>query len=252
VNLDPISIWVGAIATLAVFSFMAKDNIFYRVVQHAALGATVGTAIVITWQQVLDPMWWQAIRGGLADPGVPAWLKGMANGVGMDLSSIAKPLHWSQSLWVLAIVPGGLWYFQLSKKYFWVSTLVSGLFIGVAAGLAFKGTMNFILPQINSSFKGLNPWTMPGGFQWDGTFLAALSNLVFVVGLLTSIMYFFFSVKTDNVLMKPPMLIGRWMIMICLGSMFAATVMTRIAYLLDRLQFLYNDWLQGIVFRWFQ
>jgi hypothetical protein len=216
-GLDPLTIWVGAIATLAIFTYLVKDNIFYRLVQHAALGVAVGVGLVIAWKAVLYPKWWSLVLEGFTTPG-----------------------HWSKALWVLAIIPGALWYFQLSRKYFWVSTLVSGLFVGVAAGLAFKSQILIILPQISGSFKNLNPWAEDGGFSGQSVY-QCFSNLVFTVALLTTLMYFFFSVKTDNVLMKPPMRLGRWMIMIALGAMFASTVMTRIAYLLERLQFLYQN-----------
>jgi len=217
----PLTIWCGAIVTLAVFSYLAKDNPFYRLVQHAALGVTVGVGVVVAWQNVLRPMWWTPIYEAMtsADDG------GSRYGL----------------FWVAALIPGSLWYFQLSKKLFWVSTLVSGMFIGIAAGLAFKGQILLILPQIAGSLKPLNPFAGDDGFTWNALG-ACVSNLVFMVALLTTLLYFFFSVKTNNRLLKPPMRLGRLMIMIALGAMFGNTVMTRMAYLIERLQFLYEDW----------
>lgn len=213
----PITIWVGALVTLAVFSYLAKDNAFYRLVQHAALGVTVGMTLVVTIQQVLWPNWVQPILAAFSGTG-----------------------SWQGSLWILALVPGSLWYFQMSKKHFWVSTLISGLFVGVAAGLAFKSWMLLIMPQITGSLKPLNPFA--GGFTWDGLW-DSLSNLVFFVALFTALLYFFFSFRTDRPLFGKPMRLGRLMIMVCLGSMFGSTVMTRMAYLLERMRFLYKDWL---------
>jgi len=235
---DTPTIWVCAIATLAVFSFLVKDNPFYRLMQHAALGAAVGIGLVVAWQDVLKPKWWLPI----------------SQAVQMDWHTVWGFLPLPQNivfgagaLWLLALIPGSLWYFQLSKRLFWVSRLVSGMFIGVAAGLAFKAVTLLVMPQIFASLKNLNPWAEAGGFSWSGSFLACVSNLIFVLGLVTTLMYFFFSVKTDNVLMKPPMRFGRWMIMIALGSMFGATVMTRMAYLLERVRFLYKFWLMETI-----
>ena len=56
-------------------------------------------------------------------------------------------------------------------------------------------------------------------------------------------MYFFFSLRTDSRLVRVPMRTGRAMLMIALGAMFGNTVMTRMAYLIERIQFLYEDWL---------
>ena len=222
----PLTIWCGAIVTLAVFSYLAGDNPFYRLVQHAALGVAVGIGVVIAWQNVLRPMWWTPIYEAMKNDG------NVGNRYGL--------------LWLGALIPGSLWYFQLSKKLFWVSTLITGLFIGIAAGLAFKGQILLILPQIAGSFKPLNPFAGEGGFTW-GALADCLSNLVFFVALLTTLLYFFFSVRTDNPLLKSPMRLGRLMIMIALGAMFGNTVMTRMAYLIERLQFLYEDWFMRLV-----
>lgn len=143
----PLTIWFGVIVTFAVFSYLAKDNAFYRLVQQAALGISVGFGLVIAWQQVLYPMWLNPV-----------------------LLAAEGEVHWTNGLWFLAIVPGSLWYFQLSKKLFWVSTLVSGLFVGVAAGLAFKNQILLILPQIAASLKPLNPFAGPQGFTWNNLF----------------------------------------------------------------------------------
>ena len=245
---DPLALWVGALVTLAILSYLAKDNVVYRLVQQAALGASVGIGIIIIWQDVLEPNWWKPIAGALAgsrpltDPfsllaqvtgkqvACPKWWAAM-------LASFPEPRPWTDALWLLALVPGSLWYFQLSKKWFWVSTLVSGLFIGVAAGLAFKSQILLILPQIGASLKPLNPFAAPDGFT-AASALGCLSNLVFLVGMLSALMYFFFSLRTENPFVRHSMRFGRLIIMVCLGAMFGSTVMTRMAYLLDRFLYL--------------
>lgn len=219
---ESLALWLGAFVTLAVFSYLAKDNAVYRLVQQAALGLSVGMGLVIAWKQVLAPKWWEPMVGGFGG---------------------TRP--WTQALWLLAVVPGSLWYFQLSKRLFWVSTLVSGLFLGVAAGLAFKSQILLILPQIGASLKLLNPFAGPDGFSWAGL-LSCVSNAVFLAAMMTSLLYFFFSLRTDRALFRVPMRVGRMMLMVCLGAMFGSTVMTRMAYLLERLQFLYDQWLMPL------
>jgi len=214
---DTLALWLGAFVTLVVFSYLAKDNPAYRLVQQAALGVTVGMGIVIAWKQVLVPLWWQPITGALDGT-----------------------RRWTDALWLLALVPGSLWYFQLSKRLFWVSTLISGLFLGVAAGLAFKSQILLILPQIGASLKPLNPFA-GGGLTWAGV-LGSLNNALFLAAMMAALFYFFFSVPTDRPVFRAPMRMGRVMLMICLGAMFGNTVMTRMAYLLERLEFLYSKW----------
>lgn len=212
---NPFTTLICAIATLAVFSFLIKDNFFYRLIQHAALGATIGMFVVVTWQNVLWPMWMKP-----------------------SISGFEGKTHWSSALWILCVVPGSLWYFQLSRKYFWVSRLVSGLFVGVAAGLAFKGMSLLVMPQIGASLREINLYDSDGEMTVQ-SIMAAVNNVVFFVAMFTTLLYFFFSVRADNPLIRTPVRVGRIAIMICLGAMFGATVMTRMAYLLERMGFLY-------------
>lgn len=219
---DPVVICVGAVVTLGVFSYLAKDNPLSRLVQNAALGVSMGIGLVVVWQQVLQPKWWALIRDAFRNGGE----------------------QWTGALWLLALVPGSLWYFQLSKKWFWLSTLISGLFVGVAAGLAFKNQMLLILPQVSASIKPLTPFDESGALKW-GSALDAVNNLVFLIVLFSSLLYFFFAVRTDRPLLRAPLRFGRLAIMTTLGGMFGCTVMTRVAYLIRQLTLLYNDWYVG-------
>ena len=218
---DWLVIWIGAIVTLVVFSYLAGDNPVYRLVQQAALGTSVGMGLVIAWQQVLEPTWWTPIRGAFHGE------------------------SWTGALWLLALVPGSMWYFSLSKKWFWVSTIIFGLFAGVAAGNTFKGTPLLVLPQIGGCLKPLNPFAGPGGFTW-GALGDCANNLLFLAVLAATLLYFFFSVKMEGRLLGTSIRVGRLMIMVALGAMFGNTVMTRMAYLIERFQFLYESWLKPL------
>ena len=185
----PAVIWIGAIVSLGVFSYLIKDNLYYRIVQQTALGVTVGMGIVLAFKNVLWPNWISIIvQAAKTEDGSKLGL-----------------------LWILAIIPGSLWYFQLSKKRFWISTFITGLFIGVAAGTAFKVWLLLIMPQIGASLKPLNPWAGPVGYTNDNLLLC-LNNLVFVVAIFTTLLYFFFSFKGDSPVAQKSMRAGRLVI----------------------------------------
>ncbi len=212
----PLTIWIGVIVTLTVLSYLIKDNVFYRYMQKAAMGTTVGIAIVMTWSQILKPYWWTPISTAFSENG-----------------------HWSGILWLLALIPGLLWYCQMSKKWFWLSKPVLALFIGVAAGMAFKSTILLIMPQLGAALRPLNPWTVAGGLTIQSG-LEVLNNAVFMIALFTTLLYFCFTIKTENRLFLAPMTTGRLMIMVALGAMFGNTVMTRMSFLIERMQFLFQ------------
>ena len=217
------TIWAGALVTLAVLSYLIRDNPAYRFVQHATLGTAVGINAVILWRQVLYPRWYLPIA-----------------------NSLAGQSDWTGALWVLALLPGGLWYCQLSKRWAGLSTLISGLFVGAAAGLAIKYQVLLVMPQLSASIRPLSPLT-PEGHLTTASLGTAVNNIIFLLTLCGALLYFFFSLRTGHALVRGPLRFGRLAIMVCLGAMFGGTVMTRVAYLLDRLLFLYHDWLSGEV-----
>ena len=50
-----IGAWVGAGLTLMMFSFVYKDNVFYKIGEHLYLGITVGYMIGIQYWQSIYP-----------------------------------------------------------------------------------------------------------------------------------------------------------------------------------------------------
>jgi len=50
-----ISTWVAAFLTLCIFSFLYKDNPFYKVAEYLFIGVSAGYAIPLTWQQAMIP-----------------------------------------------------------------------------------------------------------------------------------------------------------------------------------------------------
>ena len=69
-----------------------------------------------------------------------------------------------------------------------------------------------------------------------------MKNFIIVIGVLSSIVYFFFSIEHKGYVGKTAKL-GIWFLMITFGAAFGYTVMGRIALLAIRIEFLLNDWL---------
>jgi len=201
---EVIGVWIAAICTLAIFSFLIKENPFYRLFEHIFLGLAVGYTVAKTWTDVLRPKWWDPMIAGF-------------QGV--------TPFGW---LWIFALFAGLLWYFQYSKRYHWLSRIVIGFTIGAGAGMTFKGVFVVMMPQITSSFKPLN----------------SFSNVFFVVTILCVLSYFFFSFRFKFRPIKKVSELGRILLMISFGAFFGNTVMTRFAVFIDRIQFLLREWLR--------
>ena len=213
-------------ATLAIFSFLIKENPVYRFFEHLFIGIAAGLAMVLTvknflWAQLLEPM------------------------LGLDIirypdGTLSKNYNPLLLLYIAPMIFGLLYYFIYSRRYSWLAKVVIGFSLGMSGGLAFRGFFNKIMPQLWSSFKPLVV-VVDGRFSlWP-----SLENLIFVFTLLSVMYYFFFSFKPGAAGARVS-LAGRWLLMICFGAFFGSTVMARLSLLVERLQFLLGPWFSAL------
>jgi hypothetical protein len=203
-----LQIWIAAFFTLALFSFLYRDNPFYKFAEHIFAGLSAGYYFGLIWhsviiQQMIDPMlgngrWWLIIPGML----------------------------------------GVLMFSRFSKNYHWISRISLAFVMGNTAGIFILSELHGkVLPQIQSTMLPLN---MNNGF--GGLLLA----LVIIVGVLSTLIFFYFS-KEHKGILGGVAKVGIWMIMISFGAHFGYTVMGRISLLIGQVQFLIDDWLGSIL-----
>jgi hypothetical protein len=207
-------IWIGAIGTLALFSLLYRENRVFRLFEHLFIGLAGGFLIKATWREILEPQWYVPMMGG----------------------------QWP---WMFALGVGLLFYTIYSKKYNWMSRVAIGILLGFIAGQIFQQTANEYIPQVKSSFKPLIVQQADIKAASQVTALGqSLSNVVFVVVVLCVLSYFFFSFEQKNKVVQTSARTGRLMMMFAFGAMFGATVMARMALLIDRVWFLMHTWLR--------
>lgn len=222
-------VWAGAICTLAIYTFLYRENLVYRAFEHLYLGLAVGYGLFLVVSQILEPKWW-----------TPMWVEG----------------RW---WWMFALIVGSMFYFIYSQKHNWISRLAFGAFMGLAAGAMFQDFANNNFPKIAASLKPLiphGPYVVPPEIQANlgnstagtaTTWPMAINNIVFVFVLLTVMSYFFFSFDYQKHKSAGRMAqVGKWMLMFAFGAMFGATVMARMSLLIGRMWYLLYDWL-GVV-----
>jgi hypothetical protein len=209
-------IWLGALATLALYSVLYRENPAYRFAEHVFLGLATGMGLYMTWKSVLYPMWYKELTAG----------------------------HW---LWILALVPSAMYYTIYSKRFSWMSRLVMMTMMGLGAGLSFRAFFGAFMPQIGASFKPLVV-VVPapgGGTDVAGSLFASFTNLLFMVTLVSVMTYFFFSFEQKKAIRNIASL-GRWLMMVAFGAMFGSTVMARLSLVIGRLDFLFREWIHLI------
>ena len=202
-GIEILQIWIIAFFTLALFSFLYKDNPFYRLAENIFAGLTTGYQVSLIWDTVIIQKLWDPMMGG----------------------------QW----WLL--LPGllGLMMFsRFSPKISWMSRVPLAVVMGITAGIFLTTQLHgFVLPQMQST---MNTFVNAEGFA--EMFLASL----IAVGVISTMIYFYFSHEHVGVLGVTAKL-GIWFIMISFGAHFGYTVMGRVSLLIGRAQFLIEDWI---------
>ncbi len=218
-----LEVWVGALLTLMIFSFLYKDNPFYKFAEHLFVGVSAAYYMVQGFWSTLVPI----LFAELYPPMVRFALPNIADAEPNPLKII--PLLFSIIL-LLRLVPPAA---HLSR-------MAMGLAIGFAAGtnLTRYLTSDFAV-QIQKTMLPLV--VNDGGFSLGQTF----SNLFVVAGVISGLVYFFFSKEHTGVLGKVSRF-GIYVLMISFGAAFGYTVMARISLLTGRMEFILGNWL-GII-----
>jgi hypothetical protein len=207
---ERIGVWIAAALTLFIFSFLYKDNPFYKFAEHLFVGVSAGYIVVQQFWQVLWP--------NLIQP----------------MTANATPDRWKFFVGAILCL---LLFTRLFPKISWLSRFTIAALIGTFAGLKVTGFAQAeVVEQVRATMVPL----------WDPRDIAgSINNIVLVVGVITTLVFFFFSKEHKGVIGGTAKL-GIWYLMISFGAAYGFTVMSRISLLIGRFQFLLDDWL-GIV-----
>lgn len=200
-----IGIWIGALLTIFVFSFLYKDNKFFRFAEYTVIGAAVGHVFIMNVNAIIQMGWVPLIAGNY--------------------------------VYVVAFLGGALLYTKFWKKYAWLMRYGIAIIVGTSVSLVIKSAPNTdILKQIMGSMVPLVVL---------GDAFATINNIIIVVFTFSTILYFIFTMElmpsskiTDKIGR-----IGRIALYCALGYYLGNTVITRYSFLIDRLQYVLLNWL---------
>jgi hypothetical protein len=201
-------IWIAAILTLAIFSFLYKENPFYRFAEHLFVGMSAGYGLARTWNNGLVP-------------------------------NLISPLFKGhQYILIIPALLGLLYLCRFIPKLAHLILIPIAIGLGLGSGLGLAATIQTdIIKQMQSAIGDASNVAAGGwGLTW---------GIVSLIGVLTTLSYFFFSREQKGAL-KVSANIGIWFLMIGFGASFGNTVMGRISLLIGRVQFLLTDWIHVI------
>ncbi|HID93205.1 MAG TPA: hypothetical protein EYP60_03815 [bacterium (Candidatus Stahlbacteria)] len=195
--MEVLGIWIAALLTLCILSFLYKDNPFYKFAEHLFVGISAGYWLSRYYRNIFIPNLW-----------IPLFKEG-------------------HLLYIIPLVLGIMMLMRLLPKIAWISRWPLALIVGTTSGyflVTYLRTNG--LEQVRASLIPLN----------------SFSNVVLVAGVLTGLVYFFFS-KAHKGAFGGVAKVGIYFLMIAFGASFGYTVMARISLLFGRMYFLLHDWL---------
>ena len=221
-----VGVWVSALLTLCIFSFLWGDNFFYKFAEALFVGVSAAYLMAVGfWTGIVQNLFGKLAPSLMRDQ--LGWLPG--------LPETQEP----QYIYIVPLILSFLMLMRLSPKGGWISRWPLAFFIGATAGVRLLGFFESdFVRQIQNTLLPLVVLEAEGNFD----FWASLQNVTIVVGVFASLVYFFFSVEHTGFVGKVSRL-GIWFLMITFGANFGYTVMGRIALLAQRLEFLLDDWL---------
>jgi len=217
-SIDPhlLGLWLQALLTFAVLSFLIGDNPIYKFAEHLFVGISAAYGVVIVWKQAV----------------LPLLVFKLFPHLGPTFQPSDVPNYW-------VLIPGILGLLMLARfipKYDWLSRYPIAFTVGLFAGASIPAIVQFNL--LEQSRATMQPLIAIGDTSWN----LAISSLVVLIGVICTLTYFYFSRPHEGA-MGISSKIGIWFLMVAFGAGFGNTVMARISLLIGRVEFLLYDWL---------
>lgn len=201
--IEVIGIWIACGLTIAILSFLYGDNPIYKFAEHLYVGYSAAYWLIYIWHFEIKQMVVQPIA--TRQPGA-IWL-------------------------IIPLFFGVLMLTRWFPKISWVSRWSIAFTVGIGSGLVLTGGIHgFIIPQVKATLLSL----------WTGDLWESINNIIIIFGVLTTLLYFFFSREHKGILGAGAN-IGIVFIMIAMGASFGYTVMARLSLLIGRLTFLWDS-----------
>lgn len=196
INWDMMGIYLSAALAIMVFShFLYKDNPFFHIAEHAAIGVALGNSIIVSLKSIYDVALTPAIKGQ------------------------------NTALWIFAVIFTALILVRWPRKHAWISRWPLSIIVGTGMGLGFRGAIDGQLRgQILASIMPLV----------DKTTATPIDNLLTFAFTFPIIIYFIFT-KEQKGSLGALAKWSRYAMMITFGALFGTVMMTRWSYLASRI-----------------
>ncbi len=215
--------WVAVLLTLAIFSFLYKDNPVYKMAEHVFIGVSAGYVVALEYWNVFIPNLWNPLVSG------------------------------GDYIMLVPFALGLLLFTRFSQRASWLSRWAIAAMVGSYSGFAVIGALQGdLVAQFRASMIPLyskeavaSVGLADNANELIFALLGVVQNPLIIIGLITTLFYFFFS-REHRGSLGVASRVGIYFLMISFGASFGYTVMSRVSLLIGRLHFLLSDWL-GVI-----
>jgi hypothetical protein len=120
-----LAVWVGAIMTIGVYTFLYKENPFYRFVEHAFIGLGSGYALVMGYTNIVNKAW--------------------------------TPLTKGRVEFLIPVALGLMLFGRFIKGYAWTARIPLAFVVGMGSAIALRGSVQAeFVQQIQAAMTSIN------------------------------------------------------------------------------------------------
>lgn len=194
--------WVAAGLTLFMYSFLYKDNPFFKLGEHLYVGVSMGYTLVRLYYDVM-------------------------------VKSLYEPMVRAGEWWlILPAILGLLILTRFIPKAAWLSRISFAFIVGFGSGVAIpRFVSSYILQQVEGTVR---PLAGLGNGSVQLLSWTNLNALLVLIGVVAVLFYFFFSIEHRGPV-KAAARVGIYFLMVSFGASFGYTVMARMSLLIGRL-----------------
>jgi len=220
---DALGIWLAALLTILVFTFLIRDSFLFRIASGLLVGTAVGFISAVVIGNVLLPLMPRLLDQLLGLPGTWA-----------ELFVSVLPIVLGVSL-LIRLTPT----FRTST----FSNIGLAYLFGIGAALTIGGALaGNLVPQLAAT---MTIPLVPQDSLWEWA-----NGIIILIGVIGSFLAFRFIQpgnrswqRAYDALTRGWGTIGRGFIMIAFGAILASLILARVSALVSQLYFLLHDWL---------
>ena len=201
-----LGIWVSALCVIGIFSFIWKENPYYRLLEHLFVGLASGQAVAAAY--------------------------------GVIMNSAVKPITKGSVALIIPVVLGLMLYLRYFKQLAWLSKISTSLLLGIGLGAGTAASIaSDVVAQTKANIIPIKDFT---SFVLVFAFITTLSYFFFTLFVDKK------KESTMGKVSGYMSMAGRWSMMIFFGAQVGNVTAGRLSMVINKFQFILADVLKII------